>query len=717
MTAVLSNPLVGVPIAILLLVAILRKELLDATDRLLIRLRGDYQWVTQDLLETLFEKHSAEAIAEAAAERIHQALHPERLVLYGAEGDLPALPRVYASLNASAPFVLNRDGGLVKHLSANGTSFLDSALLSHLPESERSWLATSGVRLAVPVAGELASELAGAILLGEKLSGDAYWAPDLDLLEDVARQVYLALRMREVEKARDRAIREREEAERSGTKRAQFLAQVSHELRNPLHGVVGLTDLLLETPLTDDQKTYAELIRRSGEWTVALANDILNISRLDTDHLPLETVEFDWLPLLEDVAAIAAERARGKHLEVVLQIEADFPPIGKGDPARVRQVLLNLVENATKFTATGWVLLCAQRAPAPEAALSALIAVQDTGPGVPEEFRSRLFIPFERSATGNSTPEGTGLGLAISRRLAKGMHGELSYEPAPSGGSTFLFRLPAATGARSLPTGSRPLDGMRILVVDPLPVSMWATSLTLTALGATPVASLAELRQDMGTSFDAVLLSAAEPKETVLTIRQARRLQPNIPIIILYRGNERLSEETVGVWVQWSNCAVPRPGIVAASDRTRFRHSPARFGTGEDTKDSCSGVRILVVEDDPPTLFIHRMILGHLGGTIRTASTASEALRSLAQQQPDILLVDGRLPGMDGVELTSAIRRLDGVARGVPIIALCGDASRDQQRLFFEAGANDYLVKPATATEIREVIQVHLKRSVGNSTS
>jgi signal transduction histidine kinase/ActR/RegA family two-component response regulator len=713
----LTHPEISVPLAFAALMLVFRKELLDAVDGLLIRLRGAHQSVVQDLLETLFGAHSIDAIGRTAAERIRCALAPERMIIYCAQSDVHALSRVYASAGVTAPDSLSRASVLAITLSEKGTSFLGSTVLSHMADADRAWITASGLTLAVPIAGALRTELSGVMLLGDKLTGDPYWATDVDLLEDVARQVYLALRVCEVENDRDRALRERQETEEAGRNRSQLLAQISHELRNPLHGVVGLTNLLLDTPLDADQKSYAESIRRSGEWTAAIADDVLNLSKLDAGSVAINRVQFEWLTVLEDLATIAAERARAKNLEIVLQIDADTPVLAVGDPTRIRQVLLNLLDNAVKATEHGWVLIHARRGSDGPNTESMAIVVQDTGPGIPESRRDRLFVPFARDIGDSGDPGGSGLGLAISKRLANMMGGDLIFAPVAGKGARFVFTLPAPPAAVPPVTASKPLEGVRILVIDPLVVSLRAACLNLSALGASPIPFVSQADPAVVGLYDAVIISGGDIKQTVSDIRQVRRLQPGVPVIVSSRGGCRLSKEETDALGAIEQVRRPAPrqvllrAIRKALDLRPEASSDPRAGD-EDLRNSCAGVRILVVEDDPATMKTHQMMLAHLGCVVLTAHSARDALAVLASHNPDLVLVDGALSGMDGVELTRSIRLLDPPACVVPVVAVCGDAISDWRRRFFDAGANDYLVKPAAASELREVIRIYVKRNV-----
>ena len=390
------SPLQMVLLAITLLYTCFRKEILDAVDRVLSRDPYDPDEVTRGLLEVLLEQQSAEAIASVAASRIEHSLKPRVLWCYfGKPQEHPRL--AYSRTDDSTPRDRDAEAAVRELMDRGGTVFpvLKSGLV--LPEPAREWITRNGIVLAVPIAPGPGADPAGILLLGENSKGQRYTATDLDVVENISRQLCFALKMHDLVTDRDRAVVARRHAEAAVDERSAFLAQMSHELRNPLQGLLGLSGSLLDTPLTEEQQQYAELIHRSGEWMVAIANDVLDFSKLEAGKLKLESVEFEWLPLLEELVAIAAERARSKGLDLVLRTDPAMPDASIGDAARIRQALLNLVDNAVKFTSEGWVVLRA--APAGTAPGSGVrLDVEDSGPGIPDHLRDRLFQPYEQAS-------------------------------------------------------------------------------------------------------------------------------------------------------------------------------------------------------------------------------------------------------------------------------------------------------------------------------
>lgn len=696
----LSRPSLLIPGALLALTLLMRKELLDACDRLLARLRLDRKRVMDDMLETLFAQHSAADIAATAASRLDRAFRPEHLFVLHCGAQQHVVPPQIAF-----------EGVFAKTLSERGALLVNRALLNNLPEPERAWLTERNIIVAAPIAGELGTQIAGMIVLGEKLSGESYEATDLDLLEDVARQVYLALKMHEAEVDRDRALREREQAEESGRTRTQLLAQVSHELRHPLSGVVGLTGLLLDTPLREDQKEYAELIRRSSEWVVTIANDMLDLAKFDAGRLSLERTEFAWLPMLEDLAMISAERICDKDVEVVLRVDSGTPSTSLGDPARLRQVLFNLLDNAVKFTDKGWVLIHARKNMIDPNKPSLVVSVEDTGPGLPVD-RSRLFRPFEQSSTSSGHPGGTGLGLAISKRLVDAMGGELTLDTKSGRGAKFSLSLPLGIETSETDVALQPLRGLRLLCIDPLHVSLQATSSTLTVLGAAVTGLTCDSDLDITARYDAILIAPGHARESVPAIRNCRRMQSGVPVVVLYRGHNSMPEAELEAFGDIHQIRRPasRRNLVRAIERVLSgRRCLPSTGRDEQTiAGACSGVGVLVIDDHPHTLVVMRAILEGLGCLVRTASTPSAGLGIVELGSVDLVLVDGQLPGMDGIEFTLRVRKLEGAAGVTPIVAITGHSSPEWRRGFFEAGADDFLLKPTSAAELRDVIRMRV---------
>jgi signal transduction histidine kinase/CheY-like chemotaxis protein len=707
-----QHPAAVVMIAASGVLALFRKEVLELADRLLLRLPYDRDRVVGGLLETLLRQDSAEGIALAAATRIEPALQPERLLVYCAASESSDMRFVYGSQRDDVPQTIATDSELAGVLKA-GPLFVRRKSHSGMSELDREWLTGSDIVLAVPVAAAERSQPAGILFLGRKRSGEAYTATDVDVLDDIARQVYLALKLRELETSRDVAIRAREQAENVGESKTQFLAQVSHELRNPLHGVVGLTGLLLDTPLSEEQQEYAELIRRSSEWMVTIANDLLDFTKVEAGKLKLDTIEFEWTPLLEDVVSIAAQRARRKDVEVIVEVDPSTPAVSAGDPTRVRQVLLNLLDNAVKFTDRGWVRLRSSGAPG-----GIRIEVKDTGPGISEEMRSRLFEPYQQGSAAAVRRGGTGLGLAISNRLVAAMGGALTCESRPGNGTSFELVLPAGSaGAESQPAADAPLENVRVLCIDSLAVGAQALYFTLMGMGARVATRADELplqgSDAPGVRFDVVLFSAPfNARGVSCAVRNIRRAEGNTPIIVLYHGAPPLAPREARLLGPLEQIRKPaiRKTLLRGIQKA-LATKPAEPARREQVEGTCAGIRVLLVEDDPATARISEMMLNRLGCNVFITSTGRQALQSIKTVAFDIALIDGKLPDIHGLDLTQCIRGMDTERSTTPIVVLSGDASQDSRKRFFEAGADDYVLKPVTVEELRDVIRLRANQN------
>ncbi|HZT37465.1 MAG TPA: ATP-binding protein [Bryobacteraceae bacterium] len=660
-----------------LLVALLRKELLDFADGMLLRAPYDRDRVTGGLLETLLRQESFADIARAAAARIEPALQPERLLAYCAGGGAE-MRLVYSAADDAAPSSITLNRALLE----KGPVFLKPPLPG-----------LADMALAAPVAAGEGAQAVGVLLLGRKRSGQAYTATDLDVLEDIARQVYLALKLRELEQA---------QAFNDG--RTDLLAQVSHELRSPLHGVVGLTGLLLDTPLSEEQQEYTQLIRRSSELMVSIANDLIDFTRSEAGRLKLDAIRFEWAPLLQDVITIAAQRASGKHLEVILQMDPSTPAASIGDPTRVRQVLLNLLDNAVKFTDRGWVRMRSSAG----VAQSICIEVADSGPGIPDHLRPRLFEPYQQGAA--ASQEGAGLGLAISQRLVGAMGGSLTYDSRPGRGAAFAVTLPAMSGSQLV--SEQPLAGVRVLCIEQLAIGAQALHFTLTALGARVSTRNTEiLDQDVACeSFDVVVYSAAfDSRDIACAVRNIRRTERSTPVVVLHHGAAPLSDREAGILgpiYQVRKPAVGKTLLRAIRAARASSTTDADAGASAPVDGACAGARVLLVEDDPATKRITEMMLSRLGCIVFASPTARQALRALETAPFDIALIDSKLPDMDGADLTQRIRSLGTRQSRIPVVALSGDPSAESRARFFDAGADDYVIKPAAIQELRDVIHL-----------
>ncbi len=614
--------------------------------------------------------------------------------------------------------------------------FVTAGSQGELPSEGHSVWMDLGLRpdsslLAVPI-------LQGRVLFGFlfiSVDGNRTWrAEDSHLLRSVADLFITAYSRLEAERVLQNAMAV---AQQSSRAKGEFLANMSHEIRTPLNCVIGLTDLLGDMDPSPGQAQYLEMIRQSGAALLNLINDILDLSKIESGHLELDPLPTSLRELVDEIAGLAAFNAQAKGLDLICRLAPGCPLEIVVDPVRLRQVLTNLINNATKFTRKGHVYLNIEPVGGKDQHTALRFEVTDTGIGIENDKLNQIFDKFTQADAGTTRKfGGTGLGLSISQQLVEFMGGRITAESIPGQGSTFSFVIPVKITAGPVPAITDPVGGVkRVLVMSGNALDGEVLAEQVRLLGhscqvATGIpAAQAALKDHPDWSF--ILLdtslgeTGAEPINAYLNALSAGK-RPQVVLLSnlssLKREQEQHDQGFAGTLIKPINAErlaavlagkpdFPQQTVCAASSTSAQKNGPTGLypfkQLGGQTADN-TGPLILLAEDNPFNQKVAISMLGILGCRVDLAMTGVEAVGMVQEKDYDLVFMDCQMPEMDGYEATRRIRALPGEEAGVTIVAMTANVMSGDRKACFEAGMDDFLSKPISKAMLVGALDRHV---------
>ena len=620
-------------------------------------------------------------------------------------------------------------GDLIVLRAADGRITFANDAYCELAQMDRDALIGSTIKLKVLEQGDTALESNGTRIHDQKIAGPLgprwiAWREGL-VRNDAGEAAELQCVGRDVtdRTESERALTEaRDQADAASRAKSRFLAMASHEIRTPLNGIIGMSGLLMDTPLTPEQATYVKAVKTSGDALLSLIEELLDYSKIEAGKIDLEHRAFALSGMIEDITELLAPRAQARKIEIAAYVDERLPMEVIGDAARLRQVLLNLAGNAIKFTQTGGVALIVEPGIWPN---EISFLVRDTGIGIAPEAQQRIFREFEQADDRIARSYGgTGLGLSISDRIVKRMGGRITLESQPGAGSTFEVSIPLAAAEGAQKTFTAPdLSGQSIMLVSPQGIEASLTARRLQRWGAqTCMVSDGGVAQALlpERSWHAILIDHALGTADIETLAEASRIHAAQRIVMFTPATRQEMQPSAG-----SACTgyLVKP-LRAASLAARLTAAPDVVAPGiagdaiaDDTPieapaaPSRAGLSILVAEDNEINALLMRSLLGRLGHHAVITTNGEEALESWLSAKSagspyDLVLMDIQMPRLNGIDATQRIRQLEAGRSGrrTPILALTANTLVEDRYACFEAGMDGFLIKPLDRDKLAEAL-------------